>query len=274
MRALLENKKKRRILCLVILLFLYLVCGLISPLVTTHYDIYSEKIPEPFEGYRIVQLSDFHCKAFGNQEEELISKVAEAQPDIIVLTGDFVDERHNTDNIKYLLDGIVEIAPVYYITGNHEYNKKAPLTELRILLAMYGVTELRHATVTLEKEGTSILLSGLDDYDPIYGLRYKLGYADTEYFNILLSHQSNSFPFESEFNYDLILSGHVHGGIIRLPLVGGLLGNNRELFPKYNYGRYTLQNSTMISSSGLGNTGIPRFYNPREIVCITLHTQE
>lgn len=269
-----KNKKRtlRRILLMLALLLSCGTLGFFNPLVVTQYDYSNPKIPKSFDGYKIVQISDFHCKEFGDKEDELIKLVKECKPDMIVLTGDMIDEAHPIDNFRYLLDGISSIAQTYYVTGNHEYYTNSPFSQLYPLLEEYGVEYLDSETKTIEKDGEDILLSGLEYRNYATELS-NLGMANSNKFNILLFHGSNYFDTLSCFNYDLVLSGHAHGGIIRLPFLGGLFGNDRDLFPKYDHGMFTSHHSTLICNSGLGDALIPRYNNPREIVCVTLHSK-
>lgn len=263
--------KRRLITRIILILIVVIMIGFISPLKLVKYDLYYSNLPDAFDGYRILQITDFHCKKFGDAEQPLIRMVKKAQPDIIVLTGDIVDEKHSVENARYLLEGIHDIAPVYYVTGNHEYYKDAPFDQFMDLCAEYGVERLQNETVEIEMDGDKIMLTGLDYYDYTAHMRDVIGYADANYFNVLLYHDSSKFNFVSEYDYDLVLSGHGHGGLIRLPFVGGLLATDHSLFPKYDYGVFHEKNSTMISSSGLGNARVPRWNNPRECVLIKLH---
>ena len=251
---------------------LYVIVGFYSPLVVTNYTYTSSKIPESFNGYRILQISDFHCQDFGTQESDLIQAIRDMNPDIIVFTGDSIDDEHPIDNYAHLLEGIHDLAPLYYINGNHEYDKLAPLAESLTLHEKYDVVDLNDASVILTRENDSILLSGLDFRKTMQNLRNNIAYANTSYFNILLYHGTDKFDGIAPYNYDLVLTGHTHGGIVCLPFIGGMITNQKELFPKYDSGIFTIGHSTMISSRGLGDAAIPRFHNPREVVCITLHS--
>ena len=142
---------------------------------------------------------------------------------------------------------------------------------LILWLEKYHINDLNDASAVIEHNGDSILLSGLDFRLTMQGLRSKIDYANTSMFNILLYHGTDKFDGIAPYNYDLVLSGHTHGGIVCLPFVGGIITNEKELFPKYDSGIFTSGLSTMISSRGLGDAAIPRFHNPREVICITLH---
>lgn len=264
------NRKNALILCIIVIL-LYIISGFYNPLVLTRYDYTSSKVPEGFDGYRIVHISDFHCKEFGDRESDLITMIRNANPDLILFTGDSIDDEHSLDNYCDLITGIYDIAPIYYVNGNHEYDASAPLAEMKELNEKYQVHDLNDASVVIGHNGDSILLSGLDFRLTMRGLRNNIDYANTNMFNILLYHGTDKFDGIAPYNYDLVLSGHTHGGIVCLPFIGGIISNQKELFPKYDSGVYTSGLSTLISSRGLGDASIPRFHNPREVVCITLH---
>lgn len=264
------NRKNVLILCIIVIL-LYIISGFYNPLVLTRYDYTSSKVPEGFDGYRIVHISDFHCKEFGDGESDLIAMIRNAEPDLILFTGDSIDDEHSLDNYRDLITGIYDVAPIYYVNGNHEYDASAPLAEMKELNEKYQVHDLNDASVVVEHNGDSILLSGLDFRLTMRGLRNNIDYANTTMFNILLYHGTDKFDGIAPYNYDLVLSGHTHGGIVCLPFIGGIISNQKELFPKYDSGVYTSGLSTLISSRGLGDASIPRFHNPREVICITLH---
>lgn len=267
------SKKSIILLCILGLLLLYLITGFINPLVLTEYSYSSTKVPTGFDGYKIIHISDFHCKSFGYQEASLIKKIRNAEPDLIVFTGDSIDDEHTIENYQYLLEGIHDIAPIYHIHGNHEYDALAPLEELYALHDTYGVTDLNDSSAVLTHNGDSILLTGLDFRKSMAGLQSNIEYANTSIFNILLYHGTDRFDGIAPYNYDLVLSGHTHGGLICLPFIGGIITNQKELFPKYDSGIFTVGASTMISSRGLGDASVPRFHNPREVVCITLYSK-
>lgn len=266
------KKKKYIPVYIVLILLILLVCfGFDHRLQTTNYTFHSSKLPAGFEGYKIAFLSDVHCKKFGSAQSTLLDAISATEPDIIVITGDLVDEDHtDLTPVQDLLAGATLIAPVYYVSGNHEFEEGAEnqYAAMESMFTTYGVHDLDDDSVSLTKGDDSILLTGAK-----WRSRYVTQFlepADTAKFNILLYHGSDFFEELAPFNYDLILAGHIHGGLIRLPFVGGLFTNTGELFPKYCSGSYTLANSTMISSRGLGDAFLPRFYNRPELICITL----
>lgn len=265
-------KTQKIILRAILFLFiLWVLSGFDHRLEVTRYEYANAKIPSDFDGFRVVQISDFHLKKFGKNEAGLIQAVRNCSPDLILLTGDVVDENHSDiAPLRELLAGISDLAPIYFVSGNHDlYKDTARLYgEMLSLFEEYAVINLDDAAREITRGGSSIFLTG-SRWRSKYVTDY-LSPADTRNFNILLYHGSDYFPQLSTYGYDLIFSGHAHGGIVRLPFVGGVFANDGSLFPKYCSGYHTLHGSTLISSRGLGDAFIPRFYNRPELVCVTL----
>lgn len=267
--------KLRRILPAVSALFVlaFFCLGFDGRLETTYYTVQSERLPASFDGFRIVLLTDFHLKEFGRNEEPLIQAVRDCEPDLIALCGDIIDDDHDSiQPLDDLLKGIAPLAPVFFVSGNHEFEasgKPIPkYQEMKALFSRYGVTDLDDDSTLLSRGNDSIRLSGRKwrSRQVTDGLKQ----ADPEYFNILLFHGGNSFDKLSPYGYDLILSGHTHGGVVRLPFLGGVFSNTGTLFPKYDAGLFQENGSTMVLSRGLGDARLPRFYNRPETVCVTL----
>ena len=238
-------------------------------------------LPESFSGFRIVQVSDLHNKDFKGR---LIRKISSLNPDIIVITGDIIDSRHtDTDIALKFAENAVNIAPVYYVTGNHESRLKDIYPEFRESLENLGVTVLDCRSVTLEKNGDEIVLAGMNDLT-FYGsstldentivfkeMLNNLGREKGDRTGILLSHRPEIFDTYVESGFDIVLTGHAHGGQIRLPFVGGILTPNQGFFPEYDAGLYQKENTSMIISRGLGNSLFPfRIGNRPEIILCEL----
>lgn len=258
------------ILCLVILIIL-LIKGFHTSLEISFYTYTDSSLPESFNHYKIVQLSDFHGASFGKNEQLLLDKIKECEPNIIFLTGDMIDENHKPwDNLYYLLDGITSIAPTYAISGNHEFDSWSDFQKLLAVYEHYGVTFIDDELVTITNAS--------NDTIEIQGVKFRWNqsvsdfpHASSNSFSILLNHSSQDFVYTSRLGYNVVFSGHTHGGIIRLPLVGGVFGNNGDkLFPTYASGIFTENGTTMYSSRGLGESFIPRFNNNPEIICVEL----
>lgn len=277
---------KKRIPVFVLLLVLAVFLGWVlwanTALEVSAYTIADGDIPDAFDGFRIVQISDLHNASFGEDNEELLRRIGEAQPDIIVLTGDLVDSR-NTDigiGIRFA-EAAVKIAPTYYVSGNHEARISA-CDELIAGLRAAGVTVLENEKVILEREGDELAILGLAD--PNFYTAYLYGdeaavmaehlesLSDARY-SILLSHRPELFDTYVASGADLVFSGHAHGGQFRLPFVGGLFAPGQGFFPEYDAGLYTAEETTMLVSRGLGNSVIPlRVNNRPEIVIVTLES--
>lgn len=253
-----------------------------TALEVNEYEIQSDRIPEGFDGFRIAQVSDLHNAEFGEGNSKLIQLLSQTEPDIIVLTGDLIDSRHT--DIEIALDfarQAMQISPVYYVSGNHEA-RVSEYEDLQMGLAEAGVIVLENQTVNITREGESITLMGMDD--PSFQESYLFGDAEgvakqtietllseSDGYTILLSHRPELFDLYVETGMDLVFSGHAHGGQFRLPFLGGLVAPNQGFFPKYDAGRFTEDNTTMIISRGEGNSIIPmRFNNRPEIIIAEL----
>ncbi len=273
------------IISLLLILAIWTIWGNTALTVNT-ITIHSGRIPSAFSGFRIAQVSDLHNTEFGENNTRLLHMLSENTPDIIVITGDLVDS-HRTD-INIALDFVkeaVQAAPVYYVTGNHEA-RLAEYGKLKTSLEVIGATVLEDEAIQLERDGEKITLIGLSDPDftvrgDVFGevpamANTKLkNLTDVEGgYTILLSHRPELFETYVNCGVDLVLSGHAHGGQFRLPFVGGLIAPNQGLFPKYDAGLYTDNNTDMVVSRGLGNSIIPlRFNNRPEIVLVELDTK-
>lgn len=280
-------KKKKHILYLIIaaiLLSAWILWGNCT-LEITSYTVSSSRIPAAFSGFRIIQISDLHNAEFGKENEKLVSVIMHTEPDIIVLTGDLIDSR-NTD-IEIALSfvrKITEIAPVYYVSGNHEARVRE-YTDLKTGMEKSGAVVLENEKVKVERNGSSITLMGIADpsfeTDYLFGdARYIVDSRISELqevqdgYTILLSHRPEQFQTYVDRNVDLVFSGHAHGGQFRIPFIGGLFAPNQGFFPKYDGGEFQEGNTTMLVSRGVGNSLIPiRIHNPPEIIVAQLHAQ-
>ena len=248
----------------------------------TEYYVTSSKIPDSFDGFEIAQVSDLHNAEFGEGNSDLLALLSEVEPHVIVLTGDLIDSRHTDMDIALDFAGkAVQIAPVYYVTGNHEA-RVPEYEQLKTGLTDLGVTVLENQKVQITKDGESITLMGIQD--PSFRTDYLFGDAksvssqaitslqnESDGFTVVLSHRPELFDLYVDTGVDLVFSGHAHGGQFRLPVVGGLVAPNQGFFPKYDAGQFIEENTTMIVSRGVGNSIIPlRINNPPEIVVVEL----
>ena len=236
--------------------------------------IESPQLPPQFDGFRIAQISDLHNAEFGAQNEKLLKLLAESEPELIVITGDMIDSR-NTDVETALsfAEMAVEIAPCYYVSGNHESRVDGWVT-LRQGLVDAGVIVLDDEKTTLERDGQAITLIGLSDPDfrQPFADHLRALTASEEGYTILLSHRPESFGLYISCGVDLVFSGHAHGGQVRIPFVGGLVAPHQGFFPEYVHGFYEKNKIDILISSGLGSgfAWVPRFNNPPEVVVLTL----
>ncbi|WP_100408119.1 metallophosphoesterase [Bacillus solitudinis] len=281
----LKNKKSRRYIYFIVgfILLIYFIHFQNNSIETTEYTFNSTKIPNSFEGYKIVQLSDLHSKSFGNNQSQLVKRVEKVNPDLIVFTGDLVDsKRYEEKNSLLLMERLVEIAPVYFVTGNHEW-WSGKFDRLEVKLNNIGVHVMRNSVEEIDKGGEKFQIIGIDD-----PAKAKNAYSDQEIaegtikdifqevekhetFNILLAHRPELFFLYSQFGFDLVFSGHAHGGQFRIPFIGGIVAPNQGLFPEFYSAKFILDHTTMIVSRGLGNSIIPiRLFNRPEIVVLTL----
>ena len=247
----------------------------------TRYSVLSSRLPPAFHDYTIAVISDLHNAEFGEENSQLLELIRAEQPDCIAITGDLVDSNRADLEVAVNLTGqLVKIAPCYYVTGNHEAWLGEKYRQLEEELLKQGVTVLRDESVMLEKDGERIQLSGLDDPDfterdpsvqqSVVEAKLKELISSKDYC-VLLSHRPELFEAYLNAGVDLVLSGHAHGGQFRLPFAGGLIAPNQGIFPDYDAGIYTEEDTTMVVSRGTGNSMIPvRFNNRPEVVCIKL----
>jgi hypothetical protein len=249
-------------------------------LVVTRYRIHSSKIPKEFDGMKMVVLADLHNACFGKENDQLIEKIRNEVPDYIVIAGDMLVARSGSD-IKVpvrLIQALAQEYPIYYAKGNHELRAflepdtygsiwedyKSAIQDCVYWLDNETV-ELKasYASGSSDSEG-KVYLTGLDLNAAYYErfrrepmeqsyLRDELGVCNTDAYHILIAHHPAYFPAYAEWGADLVISGHLHGGMIRLPIFGGVISPTVQFFPKYDRGRYEEGTSTMILSGGLGN---------------------
>ena len=283
-----QMTRKKKILCvlagMILILILWTAWGNTALELNT-YTIHSRELPDAFDGYRIAQVSDLHNAEFGAGNQRLLEMLREAEPDMIAITGDLIDSRRTDLAVALAFaEEAVQIAPCYYVSGNHEA-RVSEYQELKAGLAAAGVTVLDDAQVKIEVSGESITVIGVND--PSFSADYLSGdaavidqklselVAEDPGFTLLLSHRPELFDIYVAHDMDLVLTGHAHGGQFRLPLIGGLVAPNQGLFPKYDAGLYSEGNTNMIVSRGIGNSIIPvRFNNRPEVVLIELESQD
>ena len=275
---------KRRVIvlitaaALVLALLIWLLWANSSP-AATQVAVASGALPEAFEGFKIAHVSDLHNAVFGRKNEKLLSLIRAAEPDIIAITGDLIDSRHtDIDSALAFVEAAAEIAPVYYVTGNHESRLDFDEIEPRLIAA--GARVLRNEAKDIGRGGERIRLAGIDDPSFIRtgGTAEERAAAELEQlgdgggtFTVLLAHRPELVEVYAEYGAGLVLSGHAHGGQVRLPLLGGLYAPGQGLLPEYDSGLYSLGETQMVVSRGLGNSVAPlRVNNRPELVIVTL----
>jgi len=278
-----RKHKKWLIPILILLLFaMYILIGFTQQsLVLTVYDIKSPAVPKGLDGYRIIQISDYHSGRFKGTAEDVIKMVAGQAPDSIILTGDIVDGATSDFlAVEELIAGLTVVAPVYAVSGNNEKYDSSISAIIEGLYKKYGIKNLDNRTVTIYGDGI-LTLTGIADrghenitefYKEVLAIKYG---PDIPGFGILLYHRANELDRLAELKYDLVLSGHLHGGIVRFPFIGGVLSPDGEWFPKYSGGMYKSNGAFFVSNRGIGNNyTVPRFYNPPEVVMMVLHAPQ
>ena len=269
-----------------IICLLLILCGIYfyfenTTLEVSTYQIASNKIPNEFNNYKIIQISDFHNNTSSKLTKKLIAEIKNQKPNIIVITGDLIDStKTNVDIAIDMIKEIIEIAPVYYVTGNHEArtneydNLKSQMIEL-------GVKILENEAQEIQLNNSTINILGINDTsfnkerDILDSEIVKSNMENIRYneddFTILLSHRPEVFKIYVEKNIDLVFTGHAHGGQIRLPFIGGIIAPNQGAFPEYTDGIYREKDTTMVVSRGIGNSIIPfRVNNRPELVIVEL----
>ena len=288
-----NKRKKHKATLLVLVIILAFMAGLIyrdnTLLTVSHYTVKSERLPQAFNAFRILQLSDLHSASFGEDNTNLLAEMEAQNPHIVVLTGDMVNTGdEDFDVFLTFANALGRLYDTYYIVGNHEQNLEEDKQQglLKEITDM-GITVLDNEKLELDRNGDKIDLYGM-----WFNLRYYkdsgnphtkdisfdadtmekiMGSKNSTRFSLLLTHNPLYFNTYAQWGADLTLAGHIHGGMIRIPFVGGLLSPEREFFSKYSEGQYFIDTKSMIVNRGLGNGdfGI-RLFNRPEISVITL----
>ena len=280
-----ELSKKKVIVLLTVIILLAIFCFYQNKhLTVSEYTFTTSKISTNENSLRIVQISDLHNAKFGKNNSRLISLITDHSPDIIVITGDIVDSNHtNIDTAVDLCTQAAKIAPCYYVTGNHEmWLTNSDKTKLFDGIKSAGVHILNDESITLNDD---IVLTGLDDSSLYNGTLAALSHDIPEdKLHIVLAHEPQYLEEEYVLSSpDLIITGHAHGGQVRLPFIGGLVAPDQGFFPEYTSGEYNALSSsadgtelktTMYVSRGLGNSVIPlRVFNYPEINVLNIQKE-
>ena len=263
------------------LLILFFITAFYNGLVIRDYTIKTDKLL-PAQSIKIVLITDLHSHMYGNGQRKIIKKIMDQNPDLIALAGDILDDEVPTHGTEVFLDAIKNIAPIYYVTGNHEIWTR-DVSNVKDIFKSYGVSVLENNYEEVNINGIDLILAGVEDPDIIPYERPQsnwyeeveeglLNVGNKEGYKILLSHRPELVDFYNTLDFDMVLSGHAHGGQVRIPFIlNGLYAPHQGFFPKYAGGVYDHENYTHIVSRGSSfNPKLPRIFNPPEVVSITI----
>ena len=280
-----KTKKKFIVLAAIVAILTLLIIWIAygnTDLEIYKYNVKSEDIPSEFDNFRIVQISDLHNTEFGENNEKLLLMLKQADADIIAITGDMIDSRNTDVDVAIsFAQKAVNIAPVYYVNGNHESRVLGEYEKLKQGLTDAGVTILENSSADITIGDEAITLIGIND--PTFrmelvddtmeqNIAHQLEdmIPDNDNYKVLLAHRPEYFDVYAG-NVDLVLSGHAHGGQFRIPFIGGLVAPGQGFFPEYYEGSHIKENTEMIVSRGIGNSIIPfRINNKPEIIVAEL----
>lgn len=277
------------VLALVVIVLVLLCKYYNDALQCEYYTIEDANLPKVFQGTKIVMLADLHEHEFGTKNKRLLEIIKGQKPDYIMIAGDLLvkGECLHGENMISFLERLVSICPVYYAPGNHEeYVERICGEEIYgeylAKLKKIGVVYLANQSVYLTKEGNKIRVTGLCLQKKYFAKCYEsvtfelkhleelVGKKQNEY-EILIAHNPNYLPVYAKWGANVVLSGHVHGGVVILPLIGGVISTTFQLFPKYDFGMFEEENTKMVLSRGLGvHTVKLRLFNKPEISVISL----
>lgn len=261
---------------LVLALIVYAFVYSNTKVILREYDVASPSLPSAFSGTRIAVIADTH----GKFDQRTLDAVFDADPDLILLVGDIIDDAAQIPAAVEFAGALADRAPTYFVSGNHEW-ATGVARDFMGALDTRGVYVMDNKTAKLARGEAGITIAGLAD-PAMHGDRSPaealLAGTNDGDFVLLLSHRPYEYESYAELGADLIVSGHVHGGLIRLPGIGGLVGPGREFLPKFDGGVYSGANrSSLVVSRGLAGVKFyksafhwPRLFNPREVVVITL----
>ncbi len=278
-----------RVFAVIVVLILIEIWRSNCLLTTTEYRFASEKISDDVE---LVFLSDLHSDSFGSSNSSLIDEVSDVKPDVICVLGDMLDADSDTEDVailQYLLEKLSNIAPTFFVYGNHDltYERRTGI-DLKYAVELSGAVFLNNSYVDLQIGDTQLRIGGMYDYafkhhetdeewESSERYCFLNDFQSTDLLKVLLCHRSDSMVFNDaylDWDIDVILSGHTHGGIVRVPFKGGLIVTDQGYFYEYDYGRFQLDDTTLFITSGLdGYKWMPRFFNPPEIVRLTFENQ-
>lgn len=269
-------------------------------LLITKYQVNSEKLPPSLEHTGFVVLADLHNRTFGTDNHRLVKRIHSLKPDFIIVAGDMINKRSSCypSQAYTLLEQLADQYKIFYAYGNHEQRMeqygKASLSErtneesayyhtwieFKNRLRKLGVFFLDNESITMEWKGEKLRISGVSINSEYFGFQTQkemeynylpslIGESSRDNYQLLIAHNPLYIKNYAEWGADLVLSGHLHGGMMRLPWIGGVLSPQAKFFPKYDAGKYNYQKSQLIVSRGLGSHSImPRIFNIPELVYV------
>lgn len=280
-----KGKKKYLGISLIVIFIVFLVCAFYNGLVVKKYIVTSDKL-KAGESIRIVLISDLHSHIYGKDQKRIVSLIKKQNPDIIALAGDMADDEVPIEGTEQFLEGLKGFAPIYYVTGNHEFWSR-DIKNIKSIIEKHDVIILENEYRELRIKNSEIIIGGIDDPEVAWyektGFNLKkemdnnfLELADKSCFKILLAHRPELIEMYKNYSFDLVLSGHSHGGQVRIPFfLNGLFSPNQGWFPEYAGGEYRHDSLTHIVSRGVSfNPRLPRIFNPPEVVVIDIEGME
>jgi len=267
------------IILIIIVIYLYLE---VTTLEVSQYNVKSDKLPGAFDGYKIAHISDFHNTKSNRLKNKILQTLEMDKPDILVITGDFIDSRRTNMQVSLAFIEKIKNIPIYYVAGNHESRIK-DYPKFKKELQNLGVKVLENEKIELKQKTDIISLIGLQDPSFDTSERDKKGmtqlvdkwlktYSTKDNFEILLLHRPELFTTYVENHVDVVFSGHAHGGQVVLPFIGPIIAPNQGYFPKYTSGVHTKDNTNLVISRGIGNSLCPiRINNNPELIYVILN---
>ena len=276
------KKRKWVVLNCIVLFIILLFWAFYNDLVVKEYVIHSNKLNMD-DSVRIVLITDLHSHIYGENQTKIVSLIKRQKPDIIALAGDIADDVEPIAGTEQFLAGIKGIAPIYYVTGNHEFWSN-DIKNIKDTIRKYDITILENRYERIKIKNSYFIIGGVDDPDVVRFEKPDLNWQgemhlafselrDMPDFKILLAHRPELIEIYKESSFDLVVSGHAHGGQVRIPFIlNGLYAPNQGWFPQYAGGAYHYGSLTHIVSRGISyNQRLPRIFNPPEVVVIDIN---
>lgn len=277
-----EKRKNRIVMIIAVLSVLMIIAAFYNGLVVRRYSVTTDKLNSG-QSIRIVLISDLHSSIYRENQKDIVSLIKKQKPDLIALAGDIADDERPIAGTEMFLANIQGIAPVYYVTGNHEF-LSYDIETIKDIIRRYGVTILEHEYERTVINGVPLVICGVEDpeieqvdgiefdwkremYSAFSNLENERGYK------ILLAHRPDFIGMYKKFGFDIVLSGHTHGGQVRIPLVlNGLYAPGQGWFPKYAGGIYRHGSLVHVISRGVSyDPKLPRIFNPPEVTVIDIN---